>query len=471
MPRLKSKEVREKIIFRVEARVFLLIFFLVVFFVGQYFLRQGIIGSNPAAYNVALSEGEKADSNSSSEEYSSEEIGMPGSASISKKDFYLGSFGYSFSNIDETKTNLYFDKTATAIFFPPDYEWRDAIAEASDKEDFKAIKFNDFKGPYNDERCLNDNCLEQRGNKLYYNGRVLAHPSSVRNLDIEALSIGALQNRWLVGYTIKKKDGYEAQAFYFKGGKFTKILFPEPLSSPYFGLFGFGGIEDDFLIIYGAYQGTAYRVRGERVIKLDKLFGLRVMDKGFKPEVIRAVRDSDVSWYIYSQSLNHPQLIKLWQNGGEEIVGEQTFPDLFFGHKSAGFRLRAVFPDRVVLGAELTDSKDNKSFKTFTDKGFKNTSEGNLVTRPISHDGGKSEIIIKKIARARLEINEADRSLVKFLFSSNGVDWRNIPLGENSDFTTSKIKSYFLGLIFPPSQDRFYSPFVSGISFDYYCQK
>jgi hypothetical protein len=467
MPKLKKKEVQEKIIFKVEARVFFLIFFLVVFFLGQYFLKKKIIVINPAAEQPA----EQAAAIETSGQ-PVDKISLPAGSTPTQRDLFLGSFGYTVSNIDETKTSLYFDKTSTAIFFLPDYEWKDGAIEAGDSGDsLNAIKFNSFNGPYEDERCLGKNCLEQKGNNLYYNGRSFAHPAGVRNLDIAAVSIGALQDRWLVGYTIKTKDGYEGQVFYFNGWKFTKIALPEPIASTYFGLLGFGGEEKDFLVIYGAYQGLAYRVRDDKAISLDKFFGLRVMDKGFKPEAIKVTVGSNINWYIYSRTAGHPQFIKLWQNGGQEIVGEEAFPNLFIGYETAALALQSASSDEIVLKMELTDKKGNRFAKMFTDRGFKNSQEGILTTLPITHDGNKSEIVIKKIVRSRLDIDWASRLSARFLFSPDGVKWQNIPLGENLDFVTPKLSAYFLRVILSPSDNKFYSPFVSGISFDYYCQK
>jgi|GEM_PF-1294618 len=467
MPKLKKKN-RRHVLSSWSGRLFWSVIFLLLIFAGYYGMRFEIAGSEPAA---GITERPASPAVMSPDPSVLIDSSAPdiSSALVRRSELYLGSFGYSLSNVDTKRTNLYFDDTSRGIFFPADYQWR-KNTDSGGEYDFPAPRPNNFMGPYGDERCLGKDCLTQKGNDLFFNGRALTSPIELKNLDIAAVSIGSLEKRWLVGYTIKAGDVYEGRVFYFDGHKFSPLPLSRAITSAYFGLFGFGGEETDFLVIYGAYEGAAYRVRGSEITDLSKFFGIRVMDKGFKAEVIKAVSGGNVNWYIYSSTLERPQLMKLWQNGGREIVGNKVFSDLLVKYRSAAFKLQSVSATEFVLAAELADGQGNKARQTFVDRGFKNTAAGELVTIPVVNGEGKADIIIKSLVDSRLDIDEASRGTVKILFSVDGENWQDLPLGENIAFVTPRLRSYFLKLIFPPESNKFYSPFVGDISFVYYCE-
>jgi hypothetical protein len=395
----------------------------------------------------------------------------------------FGSFQENFvgpANIDSNLTTLYRDNRAIAMFFPPDYSWEAATGELVNlfQNNFASLRFNDFDGPYEDERCFGANCLEQQGADLFYNGQPLARPAALKDSSIAAVSLGALTKNWLVGFTLKDGNDYRGRVFYFDGAKFTPLALPAEISSPSFGLFGFGGEESDFLVIYGAPNAVAYRVRDAFASDISRWFSPRVMGKGFQPEIIRigrrsgAEQGSDIVWYVYSSTLYRPQLIKLWQNSTADIVGEAVFTNLLFGDSSAsaGFKLVSSQSDRIILLADWRESGTD-SWRVFTDRGFKNTQAASLITKPIPHDGAASPIIINSIAAARLGLDFGSVQFAQFLFSEDGAAWRQIPAGANAYFITDKIRNYRLQVAFPAFPDRFYSPFLDSVLFDYYARK
>ena len=395
----------------------------------------------------------------------------------------FGSFYDTFSSdagLDLTKTDLYQDKIATAMFFPPDYEWQSAPADtvASLKSYVDAVNLNDFNGPYKDRRCLGDNCLEQDNNDLYYNGQHLFLPDGLRSTDVLAVSIATVGQRWLVGFTLKDGSKYQGQVFYLdgatgagaNGAKFTALDLPT-ISSSYFGLFGFGGEENDFLIIYGAYKGIAYRVQPDKITDLSSFFDIRVMNGGFKAEAFKTVYQDNINWYVFSSTTSRPQLIKLWQNQTPDIAGEASFADLLFSPttESAVFKPLEAKADRITLLAKVrSDNVD--SWQTFTDRGFKNTNPGTLVFNPISRAAGAT-FSLQKIATSRLDIDAASGEAVKLWFSADGQNWREVPAGENIDFTTPALNNFFLKVTFNASAAKFYSPFLASVLFDYYFKK
>jgi len=392
----------------------------------------------------------------------------------SEPTLIFGSFFDTFSSsagINLSKTNLYHDETAAAVFYAPDYSWQPAAATPFSAAD-NLPAFNNFTGPYTDRRCLAADCLKQTGNELSYNGQALALPAGIKAADIAAVSLGSLTKRWLIGFTLHDGDKYRGEVFYFDGATFTPLLTPAPILSSYFGLFGFGGEEDDFLVIYGAYEGIAYHVQGEAVTDISKFFSIRVMqENGFKAEVIRTAAGSNINWYVFSATLNRPEFIKLWQNRTPEIVGETIFTNFFTaGDESAFFKLTAAKADRIILAAKI---KNNNAYSeyVFTDRGFKNNRPGVLVFNPIAHDGATSSGAIKKIAASRLDLDAGSAPLAKFLFSADGQKWQVIPAGQNVDFLTPAVKQFFLQVTWPAFADKFYSPFLEAVLFDYYCRK
>lgn len=381
----------------------------------------------------------------------------------------LGSFGFTDYNVDPNKTDLFFDHQTTAIMFPPDYSWQVIAKPISPEIEnyFNTINFNNFEGPYSDSRCIDGDCLNQEGNDLNFNGLALNIPQEVQGLDIRAVSIAALDKIWLVGYTIKENNVYRGEVFYFNGQAFTKITTPETIVSPYFGLFGFGGNENDFLIIYGGYDGIAYHVEGVNMTNISKFFSMRMMAGGFKAEVIRTAYQDNINWYIYSSTLNRPHFLKLWQNRGTEIVGVTAFDRLLgSGAESVALVSTSAEVDKVTLEARVK-VRSGYVWATFIDRGFNNTSGGILTTIPLAKDGLNSRIVIKTIENSYLDLDNSSRPFINFLFSIDGQSWQTVPLGRNLDFVSPETNFYFLKILFPSCQDKFYSPFLDSISFDF----
>jgi hypothetical protein len=406
-------------------------------------------------------------------------------ANIIDPTLSFGTFFDTFSGtgfLDSAKATLYQDKIAAAIFFPPDYSWQASAAPDSNAQEyFKTLSFNNFSDSITDRRCLKTNCLEQKNRELYYNGRLLSNPEELQDSEIAAVSIGSLTKNFLIGFTIKNAADknatdknvaeYRGAVFSFDGQKFTPLVPPEPIVSPYFGLFGFGGEEDDFLVIYGAYQGIAYRFQGNKIIDLSRFFDIRVMNKGFKAEVIKTSNGDNVNWYIFSSTRKRPWLIKLWQNRSAEIVGEAVFNNLFTADDdSVAFKLQKVSADKIIFLANIK-RKNQESYYLFTDRGFKNESPGALFFKPIYHSAAQELITIEKLALARLDLDTASLKSVKFLFSADNKHWQKIPAGKNIDFSAPPLKKFFLQVTFSGKTDKFYSPFLASALFDYYCRK
>jgi hypothetical protein len=394
---------------------------------------------------------------------------------ISDPSLFFGSHFDTFANseyIDIGQTTFYYDEAATAYYLPPDYLFQEAAAlDSGSQESLNNVHLNMFQGFYEDERCLGDSCLTQKGEELFFNGEKLSLPPELSGLNLAALSIGSLTKRWLVGFTVKRADNYEGIAYYFDGQSFSRIFTPELVISPYFGVFGFGGGENNFLLIYGAYQGIAYHFQGNEVFDISRFFDIRVMNGGFKPEVIFTAFESNVNWYVYSSSTYTPVLIKLWQNRSSEIVGEAVLNDIFQKRdESAVFKLSSVGNEAITLSAKLRRNNRDSWF-SFVDRGFKIGEAGVLVSVPLAHDGYSSVIDIVMIAVSRVSLDATSAGQAKFFVSADSQKWLGLENKTNYDLNLPTNSHFFLKVAVPASNDKFYSPFISEILFDYYCRK
>lgn len=398
--------------------------------------------------------------------------------------------------VDSSQTTLYLNGPAAAVMFPPDFSFTPTTGIAGEKLFLE--NFNDFTGPQKAEYCLGQNCLNLDGLKLYYNQRLLTLPSRIKLKDVEAISIDALENTWLVGFTIKYSDKkHRAEVYSFDGKKFTPLVFPKMIISDDFGLVGFGGEDNDFLVIYGAYQGTAYRFRDKKAQDISKFFDIRVMKDGFKAEVTKVKNGADTNWYVSSLTNNRPQFIKLWQNGTEDIVGEvifdlsateeQTTQNQATRDRAIDFRLKEIKPKEIIFIAKVKNGS-NISLFDFIDRGFKNEIGSYLTFTPISISHEQPLITLKKIKTLKIEVDDPSRDKIKVLFSNDEKTWREVPFGENIDFKTMAISSsttdinpdamvpeffnnFQLQIGFSPDSNKFYSPFLEEFLFEYYCAK
>lgn len=379
---------------------------------------------------------------------------------------YLGSFPYTPAIIDNKKTDLRFDGITSAITFPLNYDWTMAGQEVvtANENKFNSYQFNSFKGPYKDKRCLQNNCLEQKENKLYYNGKLLSLPVDIKKL--QAVSIGIIANRFVVGFTLKNND-YQADAFYFDDSNFSKIPNFKTITSSYFGLLGFGGELDDFLVVYGAYKGQAFRVRGDKVIDLNKFISHALMNNGFKAEIVKVKNGNYANWYITSATIDNPKFIKLWQDDNGEIVGLISLVnELKITDQLVELKLLNAESNKVSFLAHLK-SNDYDSWQIFNDYGFKNKQIATLLTIPLAHNNSNEEVIVEKIISSELIMDTQGEAFVKTEISFDGLKWQKIIWGKNIDFNQVSSKSYFLKMIFSPVTNPFYSPYISSILFNY----
>ena len=371
------------------------------------------------------------------------------------------SFFDSFDNdlkIDWDKTELHYDQVSAAIMFPPKYQWKEVRLWPETEKQLKDLRINNFQNPdiSYDKRCLDDNCLEQVGLTLMFQGQGLKLPQELEK-NLASLTIGTVGKKWLVGASLKNGETYEGLVWWFDGQKFTSVL-NNKISSKYYGEWGFGGEEDDFLMVYGAYKGEAWRVRSGQTTDISYLFSYRVMDKGFRPEIIK----SGNAWFVFSLSTEKPRLLKIWENEAGELSGEVSFYKLVNSHQSA-----VLIKAKNGFYALLSGGVEAKSMQ-FIDEGFDLKTNPEVFFKPIVFE---QPVNITKIANVELGSlaprAEGGGGDVSFL---NGNKWESTPQGYyiNREVSLKPNNNLFLRVTIPKSKNKFYSPFLSQLVFDFY---
>ncbi|MFA5184054.1 MAG: hypothetical protein WC456_00845 [Patescibacteria group bacterium] len=436
---------------------------------------------NPVGPSVTIGSSatiESVASSASSSVFVSPASSEPAGSSETDEPQYFSSFAYSSVNFYLEDSAIRFDNDLRGLSFYPDVETRAAASrelDAAAKKYLSEFKLNPIDGSFSDRRCLGDNCLEQEGPALSYNGEPLALPAGVKEADIAVVSIAALKKIWLIGFTLQDGENYRGRAFSFDGRTMAEIILPAPVTSRYRGIFGFGGEDNDFLVLYSADQGTAYRIKTGQfteAINISRFFNIRGQSASFKAEAIKVASGREVDWYIFSSTLSRPRLLKLWQNRTTEIVGAISFEN-FPGSQgtSAVFKKLSFGSGEIRLAALVRDGSGRDDWQIFADRGFKNNSSASLLTVPLGSlaEGGQFRIV--SIAHSALEVDASGRAAVKWLFSSDHDNWRAVPLGRNLEFEIPLTGSYFFRLDFSAASDKFFSPFIGAIFFDYYFQK
>lgn len=245
---------------------------------------------------------------------------------------YHDVYGDHFVNdlaIDKKRTNFYYDNISTAFTFLPDYVWEN-IGTCSDKYCGLDASVWHFPASDEEEYCLSSGCLRRQGKELFFNNRPLDFPSELANWEIKNVSLYPLANSWLVGFVGGEGKAERGLAYQFDGQSFSNLdpdnRFPFVSDPDFIGArIGFGGSDDNFLVMYGGYYFSAYQVRNGQKRDVSRFFGLRVADGGFAPLALKKEEGGETIWYVCSLEGSEPRLIKLWQNSSDSIKGALSF--------------------------------------------------------------------------------------------------------------------------------------------------
>ncbi len=398
----------------------------------------------------------------------------------SEKDFkeaglVSASFTDLFSGVgwlDQSKTTAYHDRVVTAFTFPPRFEWR-RISELNVPES-EIMRVGIRRADGSDLRCIGGECLVQKNEKLYFvldnflssydnpKYRVML-PEEERGRNIVNVSIGSLKTKWLVGVVEQRAGEYIGRVYLFENGEFESLFSDgAAFRSRYQGRIGFGGDDNNFLVIYGAYEGQAYHIRdGEERKDISRFFGIRVMDGGFEPVVIKRGDGENTTWYVGSNTGGTPKLLKLFQNGTNEIAGAVDLSNSLF---PSGVERATFYPfvGTECLRAEVEDVEGKTQFWEFVDQGFEKTEEKEVAS--VNLNNYPAEVRYASIGRMEFSEEGAD---VSFYVSNNGEDWIELSEGEEIQFPDKEGRRLLWKVEFDPDRDLEKSPFLDTFQLKY----
>lgn len=385
---------------------------------------------------------------------------------IISENLIASSFTDLFSGVgwlDVSKTNMYHDKIATAFTLEPNFTWKQ-ISNQSIPGD---IFIKDQSG--NRKRCIDTSCLEKRGVALFLNGTEILLPYEMRVKEIQNVSIGTISDEWLVGIVVKEKNKYEGWMFFYNGKTYTRVFGDAHalFLSDYEGIIGGGGTKENWIAVYGAYEGQAYHMReGKPFQNISKFFGIRAMNGGFYPAVIRSGEGVNARWYVYSLNTDRAMLLKLFQDGTNgDIRGIIDFTQYVTQNKfsRASFALVETRGETSVLEADVATSGGNNELWQFIDEGFKVPSLAQVTS--INLNNYPAEVWTATIVDA--DVFEG-KSRVEFALSNDGARWIPARVGEPVNFpNVNNIRLFWRATFQPEDGARFSSPFFDRIRVDY----
>lgn len=374
--------------------------------------------------------------------------------------------------LDVSETNMYHDKIVTAFTLEPNFTWQQLHGTSISQG-----KFLKKDGNKTDTRCIGASCLEQRGLALFFNGGEISLPREMQSKNVKNVSVGTLGDKWLVGIVVKEKEKYEGWVFFYdpsatpgtSGASYTRVFGEAnaPFFSEYEGIIGFGGTQESWIALYGAYEGQAYHIReGKPFQNISNFFGIRTMEGGFHPAIIRAGDGVDARWYVFSLTKGKPVLLKLFQDGTVgDIRGIIDFTQSVIANKffQASFAVADIRGGMTVLEADAITSSGEEGFWQFVDDGFKIPSFARVAS--INLNNYPAEVWSATIVDA--EVFEG-KSRVEFALSNNGTNWISARVGEAVLFPdTSNGRLFWRATFNPEDGARFSSPFFDRIRVDY----
>jgi hypothetical protein len=396
---------------------------------------------------------------------------------------FINSFGDSFSSsafLNREATNMHLDDISTALTFEPLYDFSKlGTCSGSECEFNKKVKVFD----YGMEACLSgsrENCLKLVNNDLYFNGKALSLPEDIKRGKIISLSVGALDSKFLLGAVLAESADEYGLVYSFDGKDFESIISKNSsnnISSKYHrqgGKIGFGGNDDNFLILYAGYRGQAFQVYNNEIIDISHMFGLRVVNKGFMPLILKSGKAEDSTWYVCSLDKDNPKFIKLWQNNTNYIQGSLDLSSDIYTSSNLYDNFDYCYlsnneDKKVYLSFRSNNANSNlKSLNIwqFKDNGFDNSYDYKVVSADILGKDNyvASNAVIKEIGLSANEKRYSNNinDFGSLYLSTDNNDWQRVDVGQRVFFDENTKNLYWrLDL---SSADNYFSPWLDHVN-------
>jgi hypothetical protein len=395
---------------------------------------------------------------------------------------FVNSFGDSFSSgafLNKEETNMYLDDISTALTFEPLYDFsRVGSCEGKDCNFKRDISILD----YGMEACLRDtnNCLKVINESIYYNGKEIELPEKIRREDLISLSVGALESKFLLGAVLAQDEDEYGLVYSFDGSDFLNIISNTSnynIRSKYQrqgGRIGFGGSDDNYIIFYAGYSAKAFQVIGDEIVDISQMFGLRVTNKGFIPQILQSGSGNDSTWYICSLDKDNPKFIKLWQNNTNYIQGSLDLSSDIYTSSNLYDNFDYCYlsnneDKKVYLSFRSNNANSNlKSLNIwqFKDNGFDNSYDYKVVSADILGKDNyvASNAVIKEIGLSANEKRYSNNinDFGSLYLSTDNNDWQRVDVGQRVFFDENTKNLYWrLDL---SSADNYFSPWLDHVN-------
>jgi len=393
------------------------------------------------------------------------------------RKYGISSFGDNFSNsfyLNLEDTNMFLDEIITALTFQPRYEFK-KIKDCQSVN--TCLPISDIEIPSIVKACLEGECLEIRGNSLYFKNKKIALPSELSRENILRMSVGKLETKWLLGVVVGESYDEAGLVFEFNGISFSTLISRETkyrISPKYNRLgsyIGFGGEDDNFLIVYGGYHGIAYQFKDNNFYNLSQFFGFRVTNPSFIPQVVKTKEGNYSTWYVGSLTASKPKIIKLWQNGSETIKGALDFSDLVFTDNNLREGISYIF-----LPFEKEKSLhviSDGSLYVFSDLGFDNSHIYQAVSKNIySRKQGNVPSAVAKDLQVSSKQKESDyisnfssSDEISIYLANREGKWEEVNYRENYYFSKKQGDGLYWKLVFKNNlEDNYFSPWFDSFN-------
>lgn len=332
----------------------------------------------------------------------------------------INSFGDHFSGlsyINESQTNMNWDENVTAFTFPPLYTF---------------TKTDNVS--YNSSEVLSaDNNLQAINNSLYYRGKKMKLPPELNSENILNLSVGLAGSRLLVGIVTGKNYDERGWVYSFdpRYQSFSPIITnttSEKIEIKFKrtgGTIAFGGTDDNFLIVYGGYNGHALYYYQGALSDVSRFFGLRVSAEGFSPQIISRDNSRGTIFYICSRTEGKPKLIKFWPKRAGELMGSLDFSPLVFTGE-----LAKASASCQIEGTDVLVNLSDLGIWRFADAGFDNSLDRQVVSSDLGAGRGRkiSSAVVAEIDLATdgIKQNGEPNSRTELFMANRADDWQII---------------------------------------------
>ena len=350
--------------------------------------------------------------------------------------------------IDNSKTDMRLDEIVTALTFFPIY---DLNPIKTCTEPLCGLR---DKG---DPSCLPHGCLTESGGQIYYNSKKIELPGELQDKDIINFTFSPLETKWVIGIVVKSGSEEEGFVYLFDGNR-LELLINEGTQvrimtkfSHGGGRISAGGSDKQFMVLYSGFEAIGYIYGNNKWQEITPYFSLRTQKNGFKAKIIKGGSGKLATWYVCSEDLAKPKLIKLWQNETDQVQGSIDLSSTIEG----GPAICAPKDDREISIARNLSGQD--TLYSFKDKGFDNSKTYHYQSNNLSNDVGKN---ILDVNLYNYLVN-ATKDSYSIMISQDKINWQKYVSSELKLEETG-LDTFYIKADFKPGGLE-YSPWFGGM--------